>query len=227
MTDIIAFGAHPDDIEFGCGGILAKASAQGYKVLIVDLTLGDKATNGTPEIRRQEGAAAAALIGAERIVLNFRDCEIFDTYEGRLELVRVLREYRPRLILGPLWTGTLNHPDHLALGQMARHACRYARFANILPELPAHWPEGILHYLPQEGFTPDFIIDVSEHVEKWKQMMLCHKSQHRTFPYADWLIRQAAKTGDAIGVAYAQGLKAGNPVVIDNVMAVCRGTREI
>jgi bacillithiol biosynthesis deacetylase BshB1 len=227
MTDIVAFGAHPDDIEFGCGGILAKASAQGYKVLMVDLTLGDKATNGSPEERRQEGEASAALIGAKRIFLNFRDCEVFDTYEGRLELVRVLREYQPRLILGPMWEGTLNHPDHLALGQMLRHACRYARFANILPELPAYRPEGILHYLPQDGFTPDFIVDVSEQAEKWKQMMLCHKSQHRTFPYSDWLLRHAAKTGDSIGVAYAQGLKAGNPVEIQDVMSVARATREI
>lgn len=227
MVDILAFGAHPDDIEFGCGGILAKAAAQGHKVVIVDLTSGDKATNGTPALRRQEGTAAAAVIGAERVYLDFRDCEVFDTYEGRLALVRVIRQHRPRLVLAPMWQGTLNHPDHLACGLMARYACRYARFGNILPELPPHRPDGILHYLPHEGVVADFLVDVSAYVEPWKQMMRAHQSQHQTYPYADWLLRHAAKLGDNIGVAYAQGLVAGNPIEIDDVMDICRGTREI
>src|ERR1700733_8957745 len=114
MVDILVFGAHPDDIEFGCGGILAKMAAQGKSIVMVDLSLGDKGTYGYPEERRQEGEQAAAAIGATRVVLNFKDCEIFDTYEGRLQFVKVIRQYKPRLVLAPMWEGTGNHPDHLA-----------------------------------------------------------------------------------------------------------------
>jgi N-acetylglucosamine malate deacetylase 1 len=227
MIDILAFGAHPDDTEFGCGGILAKASAQGQRILVVDLTSGDKGTNGTPEIRRKEGEAASKIIGAERLTLDFNDCEILDTYEGRLKLVKVIREYRPRLILAPMWKGEMNHPDHIACGIMARYACRYARFAKILPEVPIYTPEGILHYPPSAYDTPTFLIDVSEHVEVWKQMMHAHQSQLLTYPFVERVLSNAAKFGILIGKAYAQGLVSGNPIAVEDLMTICRGTREL
>lgn len=227
MTDILAFGAHPDDIEFACGAILAKMAAMGKAIVMVDLTLGDKGSNGTPEERRQESIAAAQVIGAKREFLTFRDCEVFDSYEGRLQLVKVIRQYRPKLVIAPLWKGEQNHPDHLALGQMARHACRYARFKNILPELPLHWVEGILHYPPPAHEQVDFIVDVSAHVDTWLQMMRAHATQMRTFAYDEWNLRLASKLGMLIGVSHAQGLVKGNPVVVEDVMAVAKGAREI
>lgn len=227
MVDILAFGAHPDDIEFACGGILAKMAAQGKEIVMVDLTLGQKGSHGTPEQRRKESEAAAALIGAKRVFLDFVDCEIVDSYEGRLKFVKCIREYKPRLVLAPMWSGTRNHPDHLACGSMARFACRFARFAKILPELPIHWVQGILHYPPSGCEDVDFIIDVSNHVEIWKQMMQCHRSQMETFSYDDWNLRNASKLGMLIGTSYAQGLIKGNPVVIEDVMHIAKGSREI
>lgn len=226
MTDIVAFGAHPDDIEFGCGGILAKAASQGHSIVIVDLTTGEKATNGTPDIRCKEAQAAAQLIGATRLTLDFADCEVFDSYEGRLKLMRIIRKYRARLVLAPAWDGVQNHPDHLACGIMARHACRYARFANIEPEIPAHRPDGILHYLPR-GREPDILIDVSESVDLWRQMMETHQSQMRTLPYSEWMLKNAANYGIMINRPYAQGLISGNPIVVDDVMSVAKGTNEV
>lgn len=227
MTDIMAFGAHPDDIEFGCGGILAKEAAQGHSIVLVDLTAGEKSTNGTPEQRRQEAMDAAKLIGAKRINLGFKDCEVFDTYEGRLKLVKVIREHKPRLIIAPMWTGGQTHPDHMACGAMARFACRYARFANILPEIPIHKPEGILHYLAALGQQPTFLVDVSAHFDTWTKMMEMHKTQLQTFPYTEWVIKHAAYYGMLIGKPYAQGLVAGNPVVVDDLLSVSRSPREI
>ena len=227
MVDIVAFGAHPDDIEFGCGGILAKAAAQGHSIVMVDLTGGEKSTSGTPEVRRQEALTAAKLIGAERLFLDFIDCEIYDTYEGRLKLMQVIRRYQPRLVLASMWEGGQTHPDHMACGTMARHACRYARFANIMPELPLHRVEGILHYLPKTGVQPDFLVDVSAQVDVWKQMMEAHKSQMQTFPYSEWMLKLAASNGVLIGKPYALGLVAGNPVVVDDIMTVSRGSREV
>lgn len=227
MVDIIAFGAHPDDVEFGCGGIIAKMASEGKRVLIVDLTLGDKASNGSAEVRRQEGIEAARILGAERICLDFKDCEIFDTYENRLKLVQVLREHRPELVLAPLWKGESNHPDHIAAGQMIRYACRYARFKSILPELPVHHVGGVLHYLHHLHGVPDFYIDISAFVDQWKASIEAHKSQMQTLPYLDWNLRVASANGVFAGADYAQGLVKGNPVIIENLMELANQVREL
>lgn len=227
MVDILAIGAHPDDVEFACGAILAKEADRGKSIVIADLTLGQKGSHGNPEIRRKEGEAAAAVIGAQRVYLDFEDCEVFDHYEGRLKLVRLFREFKPKLVIAPMWKGEQNHPDHLATGQLARHACRYSRFRNILPELPIHWVDGILHYPPPSSDAVDFIVDVSAHVETWMQMIRCHKSQMETFPYDEWNLRLASKLGVLINADHAQGLVKGNPIVVDDVMSVSKGAREI
>lgn len=226
MVDILAFGAHPDDIEFGCGGILAKMASQGKTIAMVDLTLGDKATNGTVEERRLEGLNSAKLIGATREYLDFKDCEIIDSYENRLKLVAAIRRYKPKLILAPLWKGEMNHPDHLACGLMARYACRYSRFKNILPELPPHKVDGILHYLYPFHTTSDFLIDVSAHIDVWQEMINCHLTQMRTFSYADWNRRIAHAMGVAVDGEYAQGLVKGNTIILDDIMVVSNQIRE-
>lgn len=226
MVDIMAVGAHPDDIEFGCGGVLCKLAAQKKSMVLVDLTFGDKGTNGTPEIRKREAEEAAQLLGAERVFLGFKDCEIADNYENRLELVKVIRQYRPRLILGPMWKGEQNHPDHIATGQLLRAACRYARFGKILPEILPYRPEGILH-VPNLTMEPDFIVDVSDYVEDWKRLMGCHKSQHKTLPFTDLVLRRASYLGLLIGKAYGEGFVKGNPIEIDDLMAISRSAREL
>lgn len=227
MVDILAFGAHPDDIDFACGAILAKMAAQKKSIVLVDLTLGDKGTHGVPEERRQESENAAAVIGAKRVFLDFKDCEVVDTYEGRLKLVKLIREHKPRLVIGPFWKGEQNHPDHLACGQMVRYACRYARFANILPEIPIHWIDGVLHYPPPTYEKIDFIVDVTDVVDVWKKMMRCHATQMQTFAYEDWCLKVAAKLGVLIGKPFAQGLVKGNPIIIDDIMSVAKGAREL
>lgn len=226
-TDILIFGTHPDDIEFGCGGILAKMADQGKKIAFVDLTLGEKGSNGTPEIRQKESLNAAKVIGASRTFLSFPDCGVIDSYEGRLELMKVIRHYRPTLVIGPYWKGEQTHPDHLACGQMVRFACRYARFSSILPEIPVHWVDGVLHYPPPTFDQVDFLIDISPYIAPWKEMMSAHVSQHQTFNYLDWNMRVASKMGVLIGVDYAQGLIKGNPIVVDDVLTIAKGAREI
>lgn len=221
-VDVMAIGAHPDDIEFGCGGILAKIHAEGKSSVLVDLTSGEKGTNGTPEERRKEGMQAAKIVGAKRLFLDFPDCEVFDTYEGRLKLTQVIREYRPRLILAPLWKGEMNHPDHLATGLMARYAFRYARLKNILPEWPIHNSGGIMHYLYPTIESVDFLIDITDYVEIWKKMMACHVTQHRTFNFTDWNLLHAARLGSLMDRPYAQGLIKGVPVIIDDLMSISK-----
>lgn len=227
MVDVLALGAHPDDIEFGCGGILAKLASQNKSLVLVDLTCGEKGTQGTPPIRREEGIKAAKLLNAERHYLDFKDCEVIDDYESRLKVVSVIRKFKPKVILAPYWKGEQNHPDHFACGLLARYACRYARFAKILPEIPIHRASNILHYLHPAFMEPDFLFDITDHLELWKQMMACHSSQLKGVPYSDQVLRRASWLGSLIDTPYAQGLFKGHPVVIDDLMSLSVGSKEI
>lgn len=227
MTDILAIGSHPDDIEFACGAILAKMASQGKSIVMADLTRGEMGSSGDPETRQKESVAAAAVIGARRVFLDFKDCQIADSHEGRLKIVKLIREVKPKLVIAPMWKGEQNHPDHIATGLMARYACRFSRFCKILPELPIHWVDGILHYPPPSYENLDFLVDVSDFVKPWVEMMRCHKTQMKTFPYDQWNQRLASKLGMLMGCDYAQGLVKGNPIVIEDLMDVSKGAREI
>lgn len=225
--DVLVFGAHPDDIEFGCGGILAKMAKLGYSLTLVDLTSGEKGSHGSSKERQSEGEASAALLGAKRLFLDFPDCAIFDSYSSRLKLVEVLRTFRPKLVLAPHWKEELTHPDHSATSHLSRIACRLARFKNLLPDRAPHTVDGILHYGGFNAEIPPFLIDVSDVVEKWKEMMNCHKSQQKTGPYSEWNLKQAAKLGVLAGCEYAQGLYSQNPLLIEDPMTIAKGSREI
>ncbi|MEX1013349.1 MAG: bacillithiol biosynthesis deacetylase BshB1 [Waddliaceae bacterium] len=227
MVDILAFGAHPDDIEFGCGGILAKMSKRGASIVLVDLTRGEKGTNGTASIRQKEAEEAAKIIGAPRLFLDFADCELQDNYESRLKIVEVIREYKPKLVLAPDVQYNQNHPDHVACGMMVRAACRFARFSKILPDLPIHRVEGVLHYPNASNDRVDFIVDISQHVEVWKEMIDAHSSQMQTIDYKERTLRIASRLGTLNGCDFAQGLIKENPVIIDDVMTISKGTKEI
>lgn len=227
MVDILVFGAHPDDCEFACGGILCKMAAEGKSIAIVDLSLGDKGSNGTIDQRREEGFKAAKLLGVKREYLDFHDCEIIDNYPNRLKLVEAIRKYQPKLVLAPLWKGEQNHPDHIACGLMARYACRMARFRTILPDLPTHRVGSILHYLFPVHDQPDFLVDVSSYVDKWKKLMSCHQTQMKSNDYIDWNLKAAARYGIMTGTNYAQGLIKGNPMIIDDLMNLSKSSLEI
>lgn len=227
QSDILAVGAHPDDVDFSIGGLLAKLAKDGYTITSLDFSLGEKGTNGTCEERKRESINAAKIIGAKKIFLDFVDCEIFDTYENRLKIVEVIRNVKPKLVLAPYWKGSMGHPDHVACGQMCRYGVRYARFKNILPKLDPHRPKGILHYLFPSQQKPNFLVDVTEHVDTWKKMIESHTTQLKTNDYLGWNLRAAEHWGDMIGTKYAQGLIASNPIVVDDLMHVSQGTLEI
>ena len=221
MTDILAIGAHPDDIEFGCGGILAREAKRGKSIVFVDLTRGEMGSNGTPEIREQEAMEAAAVIGAERTMLGLPDCGINDGHLA--EVMAVIRHYRPRVILAPYFEGQGTHPDHIACGLLVRKAARYVRLKKMGDP---HIVQNVLHYPARHFFLPDFLFDISNVVETWKEMISCHKSQMETKNYLDLCLRQSAGWGIHINAAYAQCLIKGNPAVIDSLDAISKGTIE-
>ena len=224
MTDILVFGAHPDDAEFGMGASILKFVAQGKSVAVCVLTRGESGTMGTSEERMAETRDAAEAMGVALNVLGLVDCRVFDTYENRVSLARVIREHRPRVIFAPYHTNSgyhrdgAAHPDHVAAGVLARNAARYARFKGI-DELNAEpWSaDHIVYYILPRHMKPDLLIDVTEHMLDWDRVVHCHRSQTKlrdgeVIPYLRKL-REA--WGLPAGVPFAEAFAVEEPILFD------------
>lgn len=207
--NILAIGAHPDDIEFGCGGILIKEAKQGHMIKNLVLTKGEAGSNGTPEGREEESKQAAKVIGAEIEFLDMGgDCHIEYTPANVIQIARVIRIFKPDIILTPD-LGTNQHPDHFKVGQMTRDACRYARYGGLteLKDLPCHKIKNLYFYpITSQVPNPDIIIDISEVFDTWTKVMECHGSQLQTKQYIELQTRKASYLGTLTGGNYAQGL---------------------
>jgi bacillithiol biosynthesis deacetylase BshB1 len=166
-VDLLAVAAHPDDAEIGCGGVLLLAVDAGNRVAVVDMTDGEAATRGTPEIRDRERRRASELLGlAERERLALPDGSLGTRPEHRLELVRLLRALRPRVVLAPYPED--RHPDHAAAGRLTREACFLAGVPKVGQGDP-HRPVRLYHYMLHQPFTPSFVVDVSTvWTRKWE-----------------------------------------------------------
>lgn len=159
-VDVLAIGAHPDDVELGCGGTLALLAASGRRIGIVHLTGGEAGTRGTPEERVREAEAAAAALGASS--LDFLDCGDGALRRGRAEedaLVAVLRRRRPELVLGP--TPRDRHPDHGRAHRLVADAAFYAGLAGRSAPGEAHRPGAVFSYMQHDPFDPSFVVDVT------------------------------------------------------------------
>jgi bacillithiol biosynthesis deacetylase BshB1 len=159
--DVLAVGAHPDDVELGCGATLALLAAAGRAVGIVHLTSGEAGSRGTAEVRRREAATAARALGVAK--LEILDCGDAGLRTGRAEedaLIEVLRRLRPRLVLGP--PPSDRHPDHGRAHTLLRDACFYAGLAKRSPERGApHRPAAFYCYLQHDLAVPTFVVDVT------------------------------------------------------------------
>lgn len=175
-ADIIAFGPHPDDVELGCGGLLAKEASLGYKVGIVDMTQGEMGTNGTIEERLVEAREGARILGAAwRVNLAIPDRKIEINDENVAKVVRILRSARPKYILVPYWED--RHPDHINTHKLVMEAWFSAGLRKYLPEQEAYRPKVVLFYFLNKTREPSFIVDISDHFETKKAAALAHVSQ--------------------------------------------------
>ncbi len=173
---VLAFGPHPDDVEICAAGTLLKMKAAGHSIGIVDLTAGEMGTRGSREIRAEESRAASALLG-----LDFRHC--LDLGDGRLEagrdqaieLVRMIRRYRPGIVLAP-WERD-DHPDHEAAAQLVRKACYLSGMAKVDTAQEHFRPRSILFYPGRREFTPSFVVDITAQWEVRRKAAMCYKSQ--------------------------------------------------
>jgi bacillithiol biosynthesis deacetylase BshB1 len=224
MAEILVFGAHPDDAEFGMGASLVKFVRSGASVAVCVLSRGEAGTFGTPEQREQEMKAAAARLGVELAILSFRDCQVFDSYEARLRLAEVIRRFRPRLIFAPYHTNASSHrdgaahPDHTATGTIVRSAARYARFAGLKEIEGDPWnAEHLLYYMVPRSRTPTLLNDVSAYMVEWEAIARLHESQMslRDGKVLEGLRRFREAYGNLMGVAYAEGFIVEEPIVFD------------
>lgn len=178
MIDILALGAHADDVEFSCGGWLALATARNQLVGIVDFTRGELATNGTPAIRAQEAAAAAAELGvAFRDNLGLPDGGLqADNTEQLAAVVAAIRQHRPTLLLAP--NATARHPDHTATAILSERAVFFAGVKNFRPDLGAAFqPLRLIVYPQRRELRPSFVVDITPVIEIKARAIACYRSQ--------------------------------------------------
>lgn len=179
--DILVIAAHPDDAELGCSGTIAAHVAKGQKVGIVDLTEGEMGTRGTPETRLQESAAAAEILGlSARENLGFSDVFFQDDKAHQLELIKVIRKYRPEIVLANAVSD--RHPDHGKGASLATHACFMSGLRKIETSCEGvdqePWrPKFVYHYIQNNYIKPDFIVDISAFWDTKVASIMAFKSQ--------------------------------------------------
>jgi N-acetylglucosamine malate deacetylase 1 len=173
--DILAVGAHPDDAEIGCGGVLIQASAAGLRTGVADLTAGERATRGVSRQRSAERDRATEVMGlATRLDVGLPDGDLGTLPEHRDVVIRLIREVRPAIVLAPYPED--RHPDHAAAGRLVREGSFLAGVQRIGPG-ERHRPGRLYHYMIHHPFTPSFVIDVSAVWDRKIEAVLAHESQ--------------------------------------------------
>lgn len=174
--DVLAFGAHPDDVDMTAGGLLCRLVDCGLKVGMIDLTRGELGTRGTPEIRTAEAQAAAKIIGAKlRECLDMPDGHVANTPEARLQVVRVLRKYRPALLIIPYWE--CEHPDHANAGILVRESAYFSGLKKLDTGQEGFRPRTVIHYMTRYRFEPTFVVPTGEYFERKMEAVRAHASQ--------------------------------------------------
>ena len=218
--DVIAVGAHPDDVEIGCGGTLARMVQQGFRVGIIDLTDGEPTPlSPGPEVRIREAQEAARILGVQvREILNLPNRRLFDSFETRVALASVFRRYRPRLVLGIADRTPLASPDHWQAMQITDAAIFYSRLSKwdeYFPGLPVHRIQKQVYYplglqtLNHPAGGGAFVSDISETLEIKMQAIRAYKTQFP--PEKDRVFRLVQGQGHMLGAS--AGFHAGELLI--------------
>ncbi|WP_299550404.1 bacillithiol biosynthesis deacetylase BshB1 [Seonamhaeicola sp.] len=233
--DILAIGAHPDDVELGCGATIAKEIANGKKVGIVDLTRGELGTRGTAETRATESEEARKILGAViRLNMGFADGFFVNDKYHQIELIKVIRNYRPDIVLCNAVED--RHIDHGRGSKLLSDACFLSGLVKIgtKAEDADGWqepwrPKQVYHYIQWNNLEPDFVVDVSGFIDKKMEAVLAYKTQffdtHSKEPetpissknFKDSIKYRARDLGRLIGVEYAEGFNVERYVAVDSL----------
>jgi N-acetylglucosamine malate deacetylase 1 len=227
-VDVMAFGAHPDDIELGCGGTLIKLVDMGHSVVEVDMVRGELGTRGTPELRLAEATEAAKVIGATaRENLELEDGNIHVFEEGKYRVVEVVRKYRPQLVFLPYYED--RHPDHYNTSRLAYEGIFLAGLTRYETGQESYRPPKVMYYMAWYEFEPTFIVDITEQFERKMEAIYAFASQFKpedsfykktrlTSREYNWsLVHRMGYYGSLIGKKYGEGfLIRGGMVEIEN-----------
>lgn len=231
--DILAIGSHPDDVELGCGATLAKEIARGKKAGIIDLTRGELGTRGTAEIRYKEAKAAAKILGvAVRENLDFADGFFVNDKLHQLKVIKMIRKYQPDIVLCNAVED--RHIDHGKGSRLVSDACFLSGLLKIETEIEGqrqeYWrPKQVYHYIQWKTITPDFVVDVSDHIEKKLEAILAYESQFydpkskeaetpiSSRNFLESITYRARDLGRLTGVEYAEGFTAERYVAVNTL----------
>lgn len=231
--DILAFGAHPDDVELGCGGTLAKEIASGKKVGIVDLTRGELGTRGSADLRDKEAAAAAKILGVVvRENLRMRDGFFVNDEKHQLEVVKMIRKYRPEIVLCNAIDD--RHIDHGKGSKLVSDACFLSGLRRIETETDgqqqeAYRPKAVYHYIQWKNIEPDFVVDISGFNHKRVEAIMAYSSQFydpnsnepetpiATKNFLESLSYRAQDLGRLIGCEYAEGFTVERYLAVNSL----------
>ena len=231
--DILAFGAHPDDVELGCGATIAKEVSLGKKVGIVDLTRGELGSRGSADLRDEEAAIAAKILGISvRENLRFADGFFANDKTHQLQIIKMIRKYQPEIVLCNAVDD--RHIDHPKASNLVSDACFLSGLIKIETELEGQqqekWrPKQVYHYLQWKSSTPDFVVNVSDFMEVKIKAVLAYGSQFynprskepetpiSSENFTDSVQYRTKDLGRLIGVEFAEGFTAERYVAVENL----------
>jgi LmbE family N-acetylglucosaminyl deacetylase len=234
LPPLLAFGAHPDDIEFGCGGVVAVETRRGRPAHLVVCSRGEAASNGTPDVRRREAETAAGLLGATVEFVEFDgDGRLDERAEHAIAIARIIRRLKPGIVFAPTTTEN-QHPDHARLGRLVQRATRLARYgglADLAAIAPAHAIEHLLFYAvtpdaePKDVMPVFFDISDEEILAAWTSSMRAHTSQLATRDYVGLQLGRARLNGQRGGVGHAIALYPNDPILVGSLSQLGKGAR--
>lgn len=231
--DILAVGAHPDDVELSCSGTIAKEVDRGKKVGILDLTRGELGTRGSAEIRDKEAQAAAAILGVRmRHNLEFSDAFFENNTAHKLEVIKIIRKYKPEIVLCNAVED--RHIDHGKAAQLVGDACFLSGLRKIETIMDgnkqAAWrPKHVFHYIQWKNLQPDFVVDITGYLDKKLESVLAYKSQFydeknsepatpiSSSNFLDSITYRAQDMGRLINTEHAEGFNVERNVAVDSI----------
>ena len=235
--DLLVFGPHPDDLEIGLGGTIAKHAALGHRVGLCDLTAGEMGSNGTIDERLAEAEDARAALGATwRMNLRWPDRAIGSDPDHIRAAARVIRDARPRVVALPYWSD--RHPDHGAASTLLTESVFNAGLRRYDAGAEPWRPAWTVYYFINDAVPPSFVVDVSEHYEDKRKALACHRSQFTavaanavqtrlTSPLFLQLVESRdAQFGAQSGVRFAEGLIVREPIVLEHLLSRAAGMEQ-
>ena len=231
-VDILAIGAHPDDVELGCGGTLAKLISEGKTVAVIDLTQGELGTRGTNVTRAEEAAESTRIMGyVNRENLKLKDGFLVNSEDYQMQIVKMIRKYQPEMVFANAIDD--RHPDHAKASKLVSDACFLSGLVKIETTLnnesqKAWRPKHIFNYIQWKNITPAFVIDVSDFMEKKIEACLAYKTQfydpNSTEPmtpiaskdFLESLTYRAQDLGRLSGVDFAEGFTTEKLIALKN-----------